>query len=212
MNQLTSYAIRDIAISLGFFNTNENRNVFILEKESNLSPAFLLQIVRRNNTARIDGGIGLFDREFEIVWARSLSKNERLIDKTLPVVLNCGNFRDIYTNSILDYTDSIEQIKYQLTVIKNVCAQFPNSYKQLEDCILLGEICEHAVSSYFHVSSYYIDSNLYLRKSIAYIQWIVSKYPTINSSLLGCFNGKELERISRLLESDELRRHFTELR
>jgi hypothetical protein len=138
--------------------------------------------------------IGLFFREFEEMWSDSISREDRRIDTTLPVIMFISNYLELNDNAVLRYYDP-EEIKYAACQIYDLTSRLPASPIALDKTLSEGELLGMPVSNYLHIFDYHEDDDLHFRKSVCFVHWFMESFPHFAEHMRQCLTGRQLQRL-----------------
>jgi hypothetical protein len=177
-------------IDAGFILDNIRKSVYILEKNKDISPAFVPNITSRMGKLQIGGGIGLYFEDFEIEWRNSLSKEDRKIDRSLPMVIAIDNFIELVDNGIFRPTDNNKEIERIVSVLFDKCSTLPNSIDDFSRCLDACNILNKNVFQYIHYYSEIDEGNLYFSKSASFTFWLGVRWPELPDKILSCLDSR----------------------
>lgn len=188
----------DVAIFNSGFNQLLGYNRLLLIGDMNvINPAFYCRLIKRRHQVRLGGGLGIFFGDFEHIWTKAISAKERKLDSTLPIVMLIDNFIELIDDRVFRYVDA-PCIEHSLRKVYTLTLRLPRTLDEfvtvLETKTLLGK----PLHSYLHIRDYNEDSNLYLRKSVEFVNWFVQTYPEFADKLIECLTPRQIERVGSI--------------
>lgn len=183
--------------SSGFARSPFDERLFTINGTSLIAPAYYLNIVRKRNMIRLGGAIGLYFADFENEWRAFLSREERKIDATLPLIMLIDNYAQLININIFNYTNDTAEIYESAKEIYDLANLLPKTMRDFDGCLLSKEIVYHKISDYTHIFDYNNDKNLYFRKSVEFIHWFSRNHPEYAEHLFDCLTERQKKRISR---------------
>lgn len=194
MSKIARESVHDILSNCGFISEPGRPNLFLVEKARTVTPAYYCSLLRKQGKVQLSGGLGLFFREFEDMWSSSISRDDRRIDATLPLIMFISNYLELIDGAALRYYD-LEDIKHAARQIYDFTSRLPFSPIALDKALSEGELLGKPVSSYLHIFGYHEDDNLYFRKSACFVHWFMEKFPHFAEHMRRCLTGQQLQRL-----------------
>lgn len=181
----------------GFRVLDRQRHILLVNVDSEVSPAFIPVIRRCRGHYRISGGFGLYVSEFEGIWRKAITKEELKVDRTLPIIISIENFAELNDAGVFRPLDSVEAVEKVSRLIFELCSSMPQSVERLlqdiSECSLLGKDFER----YIHYFSDIDSSNIYFRKSAAFIHWASAKWPDVGQAMSACLHARTRSLVAR---------------
>lgn len=194
MSIISRRLINQRLVESGFTKIIGKQNLFLTSNPSEVTPAFLCNVFRRNGKVSVGGAVGLYFTEFEELWEKSISKEERRIDATLPLVMLIENYRELDHAGVLRYLES-SQLRVVMSHIHELISHLPNSIVDFEKSLIGNTLLGINISTYLHIFDYHSDDNLYFRKSICFVRWFMNNYPHLAEHLSKCLTTNQKERL-----------------
>ena len=195
MTYLTEKDIFENFKSLGYIESHLKEGLFLVENSNEVCGAYYATIEKRSGKIRLGGGIGVYAAEFENIWMKSISKVEKKLDKTLPLIMIIDNFVDKLNDTFFEFSNDINDLKKNGLDLYNLCSLLPNSTDSLRNCFLKNNIINFNISQYLHIFEYNKDNNIYLNKSILFILWAIWKFPDIKDNIISSLDCRQIERL-----------------
>lgn len=207
MNKITQEAVHDILSDCGFVAVPGKPNLFLVEEARTVTPAFYCRLLRRQGRVQLSGGAGLFFREFEKTWGDSISREERRIDYTLPIIMLISNYIELIEGNALRYYD-LEGIGDAAYQIYNLIRRLPDSLEAFDKSLADGKLLGESVYKYFHIFDYHDSDSLYFRKSACFVHWFIEKYPQFSRRMRQSLTGRQLQRLGlQAVDPDGVTKH-----
>lgn len=194
MSKIVRESVRDILSDCGFVTEPGKPGLFLVEEARTVTPAFYCRLLRRRGKVHLGGGVGLFFRDFEKMWSNSISREERRIDFTLPLIMLIDNYLELIDGDALGYYD-LEDLDDPARQIYDLTRRLPASPNALDNALAEGELLGKPVSNYLHIFAYNEDDNLYFRKSSCFIHWFMENFPQFAEHMRQCLTGPQLQRL-----------------
>jgi hypothetical protein len=195
MMKLCQSSIISLIEMSGFHKSPTNKLFFLTEVDSEISPAYCLNIIKNRGKVRLGGALGLYFRAFELTWRDSLSAHEKSIDFTLPLVMLVDNFSGLLDGDFFDYSDEPEKMHSNACALRRLCADLPLSIAQFENAVKYCQLIGKPISDYLHITEYNTDENLYFRKSCSFLFWFAQQWPEAADSLDDCLDDHQKRRL-----------------
>lgn len=184
-------------INSGFVLDNIRKRFYIIGKNKDISPAFVPNVISRRGELQIGGGIGLYFEDFEIKWWNSLSKEDRKIDRSLPMIIAIDNFIDLIDGGIFRPTNNNKEIDSIAKLLFKKCSELPNSIDDFSECLGECSILSKNISQYMHYYSEIDEGNLYFSKSASFVFWLGERWPGLSDKILRCLDKHTSNLVSR---------------
>jgi hypothetical protein len=194
MSKIARESVHDILSSCGFVAAPGKAGLFLVEEARTVTPAYYCSLLRRGGRVQLSGGVGLFFREFEEMWSDSISKDDRRIDATLPLIMLIDNYLELIDSAALRYYD-LKGIEYASCQIYDLINRLPTSPIALDKALSEGQLLGKPVSNYLHIFGYHEDDNLYFRKSACFVHWFMERFPHFAGHMRQCLTGPQLRRL-----------------
>jgi len=184
-------------LNAGFILDDIRNYVYIVEKNAKISPAFIPNVFSRKGRLQIGGGIGLYFDNFEKKRAETLSREERKIDRSLPMIIAIDNFIELIDAGVFRTVNSVDEIQNVADVIYEKCLGLPNSVEDFSRCLEFCNILDKQVAQYIHYYSEVDDKNLYFSKSASFVWWLENLWPELANKIIGCLNRRTVTMMDR---------------
>ena len=183
------------------------KNCYSINNNGFVKWCYLPQIITKNGFVRLGGGIGLFVSDFERRWYNKISSKERSIDATLPIQIHTGNLIRKINNKIYDYYESNDDIECILNIIKNYLGKFQYSIDFLANSLARNEIMEFPISKMMHIDEFREITDIYLRKSVFFLYWIITIFPDLEYKILSNLSRGQVHLVNEVkkMYDDDLR-------
>jgi len=194
MSKIVRESVHDILSNCGFVSEPGKPRLFLVEEPRTVTPAFYCTLYRRRGKVHLGGGVGLYFREFEEMWSASISKEERRIDFTLPIIMLIDNYLELIEGGALRYYDP-EDIEDAASQIYNLASQLPTSPEALGKALSDRELIGKPVSNYLHIFDYNASDDLYFRKSVCFVHWFMERFPAYAWHMRQCLTSRQSQRL-----------------
>jgi len=108
------------------------------------------------------------------------------------------NFVKLFSDSFFSYSDIETEVALKAVEIYTVLQFAPSDIDQFVTSLREKRILNKSTQDYFHIADYFEDDNLYLRKSVRFVQWFGSKWPQYQTDLYQSLSESQLKRVARL--------------
>lgn len=183
------------ALYMAGFSQGPRNQLFVVDCDLPVTPAYACNIISKKGKFILSGAIGIYVKEFESIWLGSLSSDERLIDRTLPVIMAIENYIELINLGVFDTINEFDDAIDLSLCIYRFCKNFPASKNEFHKALISGQVVGRPVSEYLHIVDYFDDDNLYLRKSVAFIRWIDINWPELSQDMRRCLTRSQLRRL-----------------
>jgi hypothetical protein len=196
MNHMDKRWMYQTLCTIGFVQSADHANLFFIDAERELTPAYSCMISRKNHRVRWGGGVGLYFREFERDWRKSLSAVQRRADVTLPMTMLLDNYVRLLGDEFFSYEGDQNEICVRARLLYRLCALFPKSIHEFMLALESKEIVGKRISDYMHIFDYHVGDSLYLRKSVAFVHWFTEKWPSSTDKIYACLTDAQRRRLN----------------
>lgn len=187
----------NVALELaGFCRSSRTTKLFLIDDKSPITPAYYCLVNRKKGKVQFGGGFGTYFREFEQLWHDSLSREERKLDLTLPLIMSIDNYLELVDEEVFRFSDTFDEILDHALRIYNFCLKFPKSIEEFDKALMDGAMLGKRVSDYLHMFDYYESDNLYFRKSASFVRWFADAWPEQAPHMHRCLTSSQLERLA----------------
>ncbi len=183
-------SIKTHLLNAGFILDDIRNVVYIVEKNDEISPAFIPNIISRMGRLQVGGGMGLYFENFEKKWRESLSREERRIDRSLPMIIAIDNFMEFIDAGIFRPINNDSEIQRTAITIYNKCLELPRSIEDFSEHLDSCNILNKKVFQYIHYYSEVDDGNLYFSKSASFVFWLEDRWPELSRKMLDCLDKR----------------------
>lgn len=156
------------------------RNIFVLRQDACVRPALSLNLIKKREGVRIDGGLGYYISDFEESWTASIDEDDRRIDNALGVSIHISNLGNLLPNWFFEYAESEFDFAKKCVELSKLMHTMPVDEKELMHCIKSDFLLGRRMRDYFRIG---LPESLYTQKSRAQLDWIHSHYSEIGLAL-----------------------------
>lgn len=194
MKTLRNSDVASALLLAGFKSLDRCSNLLILDQESLITPAFMFSVRRRNSAVRIGGGVGLYFSEFEGDWLKKKGLRTRS-RCSLPLVMHVANFLELIECGLLRYSNSMDEISRHAASIYQLCSRLPRSLDEFHATVAEGQILTKRFSDFLHIFDYYENDDPLFLKSVAFIEWMESEYPSVARAMIATLTEEQVARL-----------------
>lgn len=183
-------------LNAGFLLDDVRNGVYIIGKNDAISPAFIPNIISRVGKLQVGGGIGLYFENFEKKWRESLSRKERRIDRSLPMIIAIDNFMEFVDAGVFRPISSDDEIKRTANTIYNKCLELPRSIDDFSECLDSCIMLNKQIFQYIHCYSEIDEVNFYFSKSASFMFWLETQWPELSRKMFDCLDKRTSNMMS----------------
>lgn len=185
------YALRQV----GFSCLPTVPKLYLVNWDSDVSPAYYATPIRRRGKVQLGGGVGIYFREFEEQWNSAASRADLKTEFTLPLIMLIDNYLLLIRRGVFEFTNQADEVIEHASEIFGLCSSLPCSIEDFVQSLTLGKIGGKRISDYLHIFAYHENDDEFLRKSVGFVHWFINKWPQHAEALRKCLTQEQLMRI-----------------
>lgn len=193
----------------GFRRAPYPMDCYVLSLDYDVCGTYLPHIINRQGFFRFGGSVGLWCQDFESNWQNRIKKIERKFNRTVPFVINIGNFHDLSCTEINNYHSTFNNAVSSLDEIKKLVESFPKNMIDLKNIFRKSNFRNISIVDFLMIDEFRDLKELYMLKSVHFLSYLCSVDRDYVEIILSLFSKEKLKVISRISEQENLEiRHW----
>jgi hypothetical protein len=196
MTAINNHLFFSVLQASGFYRDSSASNLFLIDKSQPVTPAYRCRINRKGGRVQFGGSYGMYFLEFERTWRDSLTKAERKLDFTLPLVMLIDNYMELVENGVFTFSECLSEVSQYASQLYRTCLKLPMSIGEFNIALIDQTMLGKPLSDYLHIFDYHADGDLYFRKSERFVRWFADTWPEQAQALYRCLTASQRKRLA----------------